>query len=968
LRALTAEVRQLLPDAKLGYAADWSEYFGYHPQDGTGDVFFHLDPLWADPEIDFVGIDNYMPLADWRDGSDHADADWGSVHNIDYLKANVAGGEGYDWYYPSSEARAAQIRVPITDGAGGTPWIYRYKDLRNWWGNSHVERRHPRDRSILAGGAAPSVWGAVGGAVVTPSGETLGLYDAAARIASGGAASDRAAVPGQAELLADQQYEVRILWRSGGSGRIAVVIAHPAGDTVITSDASPAVTAGPASIQSIEDTDAGDGARLLRLVLRWDTAGAVSVSAGPDSASSGEDVLVFAIDIAPWPVPATAWVPGSKPIWFTEFGCPAIDKGANQPNVFWDPKSSESARPYFSNGRRDDVMQIQAIRALTQYWSDPDNNPVSDLYGGPMVDTAHLFAWAWDTRPYPAFPTDQARWSDGGNFAFGHWLSGRISGSSLDLVVAEICRDAGLSDIDVSQLRGVVRGHVTAAVDTARARLQPLMLAYDFTAVERDGKIIFHHMPLRPEADIADAEIVVDEEEGSAAISRTRAPDAETVGWARVSYTEADGAFDTRVAEARFPDSDEITTSHSEVPLSLTAAEARDIAERWLASARVARDSVKMVVAPSRRDVAAGALVSLDDASLWRVDRVEDRGSRAVEATRVEPSLREPVAVADEPVAAVPYLPPAPIDPVFLDLPLLTGDEVAHAPHLAVAARPWPGPVAVYASPSDSNYTLNRVIDAGSAIGLLETPLPAATAGRWDRGPAVRVRIVGEALSSASFEDVLNGANVAAIGTGDEGPWEVLQFSQATLLAPDLWEISLRLRGQAGTEAVMPATWPAGAYFVLIDGRPVQLDLAASARGLARHWRIGPARRSLEDASYVGRHLAFYGVGLRPYAPTHLRVRTETAARSFSWVRRTRIDGDSWQGTDVPLGEDAEAYLVRVFDAGGLRREVTVTAPSWSYGDADRAADGTAFPFTVEVAQISARFGPGPAIRIEIDD
>ncbi|MEM9755774.1 MAG: glycoside hydrolase TIM-barrel-like domain-containing protein, partial [Pseudomonadota bacterium] len=47
LRALTAEVRQLLPDAKLGYAADWSEYFGYHPQDGTGDVFFHLDPLWA---------------------------------------------------------------------------------------------------------------------------------------------------------------------------------------------------------------------------------------------------------------------------------------------------------------------------------------------------------------------------------------------------------------------------------------------------------------------------------------------------------------------------------------------------------------------------------------------------------------------------------------------------------------------------------------------------------------------------------------------------------------------------------------------------------------------------------------------------------------------------------------------------------------------------------------------------------
>ena len=29
---------------------------------------------------------------------------------------------------------------------------------------------------------------------------------------------------------------------------------------------------------------------------------------------------------------ATALVPGSKPILFTEFGCPAADKGDNQPN------------------------------------------------------------------------------------------------------------------------------------------------------------------------------------------------------------------------------------------------------------------------------------------------------------------------------------------------------------------------------------------------------------------------------------------------------------------------------------------------------------------------------------------------------------------------------------------------------------------------------------------------------------
>jgi hypothetical protein len=74
-KALAADVKAILgPGTKVGYASDWSEYFGHQPGDGTGDVFFHLDPLWSDANIDFIGIDNYMPLSDWRDGFDHADA------------------------------------------------------------------------------------------------------------------------------------------------------------------------------------------------------------------------------------------------------------------------------------------------------------------------------------------------------------------------------------------------------------------------------------------------------------------------------------------------------------------------------------------------------------------------------------------------------------------------------------------------------------------------------------------------------------------------------------------------------------------------------------------------------------------------------------------------------------------------------------------------------------------------------
>src|SRR5690625_3748096 len=141
LIALAAEVRKLLPGAKLTYAADWSEYFGHQPADGSGDVLFHLDLLWADPNIDMVGIDDYTPLSDWRDGFEHADAaeGWPAIYDRAYLQANIAGGEGFDWFYASAADRSAQSRTPITDGTASKPWVFRYKDLRAWWSNARSE-------------------------------------------------------------------------------------------------------------------------------------------------------------------------------------------------------------------------------------------------------------------------------------------------------------------------------------------------------------------------------------------------------------------------------------------------------------------------------------------------------------------------------------------------------------------------------------------------------------------------------------------------------------------------------------------------------------------------------------------------------------------------------------------------------------------------------------------------------------
>lgn len=757
LRQLAAEVKAILPGAKVGYAADWTEYFGYQPQDGSGDVLFHLDPLWTDENVDFVGIDNYMPLADWRDGEDHADAHWGSVHDLGYLTTNVTGGEGYDWYYHAPEAREAQLRTPITDGAYGDDWIFRVKDIRGWWSNPHHDR--------------------IGG--------------------------------------------VR------------------------------------------QEADTG-------------------------------------------------WVPGMKPVWFTELGCAAVDKGANEPNKFLDPKSSESALPWYSNGRRDDVMQMQYLRAMHGYWNDPGNNPLSAEYGGAMVDMARAFVWAWDARPFPAFPGRGDRWADGANYSRGHWLNGRGSARSLASVVAEVAGEAGVTDYDVLQLHGLVRGYSAGGTETARAVLQPLMLGFGFAAAEREGVLRFHSRGRAP-ATLLGLEALVAREAGDLELSR--APEAEVVGRLRLSYTDAEGDYEVRTAEAVFPDDAARTSAHSELPLALVAVEGRGIAERWLAEARVARDTARFALPPSRLGLGAGDVVELPGeggAETYRIDRVEHAGALAMEAVRTEAETYTPSDTVQEAVRNRPFVTPVPVFPLFLDLPLLTGSEVPHAPHLAVTARPWPGSAAVFSAASDEGYALNTVMPDPAVLGVLEQPLAAGPVGRIDRGGVLRVRLTAGELASVTLLEMLNGANAAAVGDGSSDLWEVIQFQAATLMGPRVWELTGLLRGQAGGDAVMPEVWPAGSYFVRLDGAVRQIGMDLAARRLARHYRIGPGLRPPEDPSY--RHLvaAFDGIGLRPYAPVHLRERIEAGDRYYSWVRRTRIGGDSWEFEEVPLGEAFERYRVRV--------------------------------------------------------
>lgn len=818
LRDLAAEVRSLLgATTKISYAADWSEYGSHQPDDGSGDLCFPLDPLWADHNIDFVGIDNYLPLSDWREGASHLDALAGtrSLYDVDYLRAGIAGGEYADWYYASDVDRAAQLRTPISDGAYGKPWVYAAKDIKNWWSHTHYER-------------------------------------------------------------------------DGGVERLF----------------------------------------------------------------------------------PTDWVAEGKPIWFTEIGCPAIDKGTNAPNLFVDPKSAESALPPFSTGARDDFLQRMFIDAQTSHW-DPEvdgfetsANPVSSVYDGRMVDPTRMFFWTWDARPFPAFPDLTDVWADGANWQLGHWLNGRLGAAPLSELVQAILHDVDFVHAETSALAGIVDGFVIDRIMSPRDALASLMLARFFEACESEGVIRFRHLGASPLMTLMPDDLAVADESAEAGYRLTRGQESEMPRV--VKFTYIDGGADYRQAaiESRRLEVRSERVSTTSLPIVSHQADMQRVADIWLQKTWVERETAKLSLPPSRLALDPGDVITLaltDRRSDYRLTRVSDEGARQLEAVASETSLYGVTIAPPRKVTPRRAASFGPVLAVFLDLPLITGTETPYAPRVAMAADPWPGRVALYRETGDG-LALDRMIDAMATIGRTLTPLAKGPTSRWDAGNRLSVRLVSGMLASASEAAVLKGSNVAALETSP-GAWEVIQFRDAILQGDGRYELSGLLRGQAGSEGEMADMLASDARFVLLNGAISEIGMSETERGLARDWRWGPAALAYDDASYQAATLSFEGIGLRPLSPVHPKAQRDAGGDiTLSWIRRTRLNGDSWAGTDVPLGEESEAYEVEIRDGATIKRLLTSTMPSVSYSAAAQVADFGSSSFTsldITIYQISRSYGRG---------
>lgn len=806
LVTLASDVKAIVGAGTLvTYGADWTEY-GSHV---LGDeVRFPLDPLWASPSIGAVGIDYYAPLSDWRDDASQLDAQiTPSIHDRDYLSGNLGGGEAYDWYYADDTARSSQSRSDITDGLG-KPWIYRAKDLWNWWSNPHIER--------------------IGGV----------------------------------EL---------------GS--------------------------------------------------------------------------------------ATAWTPQSKPIWLTEAGCPAVDKGANQPSVFPDMKSSEGGFPYFSNGQRDDLIQRRYLETIIGSFDTEFGdalNPTSSVYHAPMIDVSGLHLWTWDARPYPVFPNATDVWSDGPNWQTGHWLTGRLGSAPLDSLVDTILGDAGVTGVNTSDLRDACDGYVVDRPMTPRAMIDPLALCFAFDATSDEGELAFVQRGGAPVAELSEDDLVDDPKSALATLTRSQ----ETELPREVSFSFTDGAADYRrsaVTSRRLVGGSN-KSLHSDFAVVTNDAAATRRAEIWLQDLWAGREGLQFSVGMNRLALEAGDVVGVTingRRRLCEISELVDTKSRQIKARSIDPEVFSVPLFAPRPVA--PAIPPAlaPVQALVLDLPCIDSSDPPILTRLAIFADPWPGSVSVWQSADGLSFQRTATALAPSIIGETRDDLPAGPASRWDRGNSLRVRLYGGALASVADMRVLGGANAAAVLNADN-EWEILQFANAELTGEREYTLTRLLRGQAGSEYAIASPLPAGAPFVVLDDHVIPIARGLNALDRPIDLRVVATGRSHDDASALALTVIPQATALMPLSPVHADAVRASDGVHFSWIRRTRRDGDNWT-VEVPLGEDSENYALDILSGGSVVRTLSSAAPFTLYTNAMELADfgSVQSALHIRVAQLSSTVGRG---------
>lgn len=581
-----------------------------------------------------------------------------------------------------------------------------------------------------------------------------------------------------------------------------------------------------------------------------------------------------------------------------------------------------------------------------------------------MVDLEHSYIWTWDARPFPAFPSQTAVWTDGDNWRHGHWINGRLGNAPLSELISSILTDHGFEDFDVSMVEGTLQGFVQAEIASARSLLERLMDAFLIDVREGEDRLIFSSKVTASKSPIFMSAIV--DQNNEPFMRHQRRQEAELANEVLLSHLAPENDYQSSIAYSRRLSRDSQRQEKLNLPGSVDKDTAANIADQWLQDHWASREVVDFNLPMDAIALEIGDRIQFEESSVinaptgtYTIVQIEDGIQRQISAARMATSNSLDQSQDTSNVQSLEVSSGFAPNVILMDLPLLSGSNAMDWARAAAYAKPWV-PVYLASSSAEDGYQQRASLSVPAFIGTLANDFNAGVEGRFDYVNNIMIDLPFGAFETIDQSQLFAGGNLLAIRCQNEA-WEMVQFQTALEIAPNQWQLSNLLRAQSGTDDAMVAGAQKGADVVFINDNVISLNLNSSELESELNWQIsglGKSGSHLEPITFAGGQR-----GHTPLSPVHLRGERINGGIALSWIRRGRIAADNWAGVEIPEDEDHLQFLIKIFNENSVIHEAVVEDSSYIYEDVQRLADFGYLPSSLlfSVQQIGGQIAQGIA-------
>jgi hypothetical protein len=485
------------------------------------------------------------------------------------------------------------------------------------------------------------------------------------------------------------------------------------------------------------------------------------------------------------------------------------------------------------------------------------------------------------------------------------------------------------TDIDAIWLQGEeVVGYSTAGPQSPLKLLEPLMLAFQFVAQERDGVLYFRkRKDFTPQ--LVSADMLAAREEGGEVVrkvSRTQNPDLDLPQRVVVSYIDYESDFQKEAQGDGRLNAPTKNIATIELPIVMSASDAKTIARRSLWSSFAENTDVSWTMPPSELKFIESDLLDLPVGN--RIVRVRvtsvTRGHNFVlecKGVTEQSHTLTVTAEADDPVIQKPGVDDIPtVDFIPMDIPLLPGSDTPHRRFYSAVVLQEPEitfkGVRVYQSIAadgewfqyidfESEAMAGETVDALPAVGPLNI---------WDDRTSLTVEMLEGELTTKTELEVLAGQNHLFVATGSNGAGEIVAFCNAELIAPKTYKLRKLLRGRRDTKDRM-AGHAIGDKVVLIRVPPVRTkSYDEDQHNVEKYYKAVPKGATRDDVDAVGPILRT-SRPLKCFSPCQIKITRDTATDDFhfTWIRRSRLYFKLFSKSGAPMGAPSEKYEVWIY-------------------------------------------------------